>query len=36
MTTSGPFNAAIHEMNGIMDDMEKLLGTPAKARGGKQ
>ena len=25
MTTSGPFNAAIKEMNGIMDEMEKLL-----------
>ncbi len=25
MTTSGPFNAAIREMNSIMDDMEKLL-----------
>jgi oligoendopeptidase F len=25
MTTSAPFNAAIKEMNGIMDEMEKLL-----------
>jgi oligoendopeptidase F len=25
MTTSAPFNAAIHEMNSIMDEMEKLL-----------
>jgi oligoendopeptidase F len=25
MTTSAPFNAAIREMNGIMDEMEKLL-----------
>jgi oligoendopeptidase F len=25
MTTSTPFNAAIQEMNGIMDEMEKLL-----------
>ncbi len=25
MTTSEPFNAAIHEMNSIMDEMEKLL-----------
>ena len=25
MTTSGPFNAAIHEMNSIMDQMEKLI-----------
>jgi oligoendopeptidase F len=25
MTTSGPFNAAIREMNAIMDEMEKLL-----------
>ena len=25
MTTSGPFNSAIKEMNGIMDEMEKLL-----------
>ncbi len=25
MTTSGPFNAAIAEMNGVMDEMEKLL-----------
>ena len=25
MTTSTPFNAAIREMNGIMDEMEKLL-----------
>ena len=31
MTTSGPFNAAIHEMNTIMDEMEKLLAAkPAK------
>jgi len=26
MTAAGPFNAAIQEMNGIMDEMEKLLG----------
>ena len=25
MTTSGPFNAAIKEMNDTMDEMEKLL-----------
>jgi oligoendopeptidase F len=25
MTTSGPFNAAIQEMNSIMDEMEKLI-----------
>jgi oligoendopeptidase F len=31
MTTSAPFNAAIKEMNGIMDEMEKLLaGQPKK------
>jgi oligoendopeptidase F len=28
MTSSGPFNAAIAEMNGVMDEMEKLI--PAK------
>jgi oligoendopeptidase F len=36
MTTSGPFNAAIHEMNGIMDDMEKLLAAPEKSVGGRK
>jgi oligoendopeptidase F len=25
MTTSAPFNAAIHEMNGVMDQIERLL-----------
>jgi oligoendopeptidase F len=27
MTTSAPFKAAIREMNTVMDEMEKLLGT---------
>jgi oligoendopeptidase F len=27
MTTSAPFKAAIREMNAVMDEMEKLLGT---------
>ena len=30
MTTSGPFNAAIHEMNGIMDEMDKLIAEKPK------
>jgi oligoendopeptidase F len=30
MTTSGPFNAAIKEMNGIMDEMEKLIAEQPK------
>jgi oligoendopeptidase F len=30
MTTSAPFNAAIKEMNGIMDEMEKLLAAQPK------
>jgi oligoendopeptidase F len=30
MTTSAPFNAAIKEMNGIMDEMEKLLAEKPK------
>jgi len=31
MTTSAPFNAAMKEMNNIMDEMEKLMGeTPGK------
>ena len=28
METSAPFNAAIKEMNGIMDEMELLAGPP--------
>jgi oligoendopeptidase F len=30
MTTSAPFNAAIREMNGIMDEMEKLIAEQPK------
>jgi oligoendopeptidase F len=30
MTTSAPFNAAIKEMNGIMDEMEKVLAEKPK------
>jgi oligoendopeptidase F len=30
MTTSGPFNAAIKEMNGIMDEMERLIAEKPK------
>jgi oligoendopeptidase F len=30
MTTSGPFNAAMKEMNGIMDEMERLLAAPQR------
>jgi oligoendopeptidase F len=30
MTTSAPFNAAIQEMNGIMDEMEKLIAEQPK------
>ncbi|HEY9069150.1 MAG TPA: oligoendopeptidase F [Candidatus Ozemobacteraceae bacterium] len=30
MTTSEPFNAAIKEMNTVMDEMEKLLAEPGK------
>lgn len=30
MATSGPFNAAMKEMNGIMDEMEKLLAEGPK------
>ncbi|MFI5371330.1 MAG: oligoendopeptidase F [Candidatus Eisenbacteria bacterium] len=29
MTTSAPFQAAIREMNSVMDEMEKLLASPA-------
>ena len=32
MTTSAPFTAAMKEMNGIMDEMESLLGGPATPR----
>jgi oligoendopeptidase F len=32
MTTSKPFEAAIAEMNGIMDEMEKLLARQEKAK----
>jgi oligoendopeptidase F len=33
MTTSAPFDAAMAEMNGIMDEMEKILGRQPKAAG---
>jgi len=36
MTTPGPFNAAMKEMNSIMDEMEKLLAAPEKPTGGKK
>jgi oligoendopeptidase F len=32
MTTSRPFDAAIAEMNGIMDEMEKILARQEKAK----
>ena len=32
MTTSAPFDAAIAEMNAIMDEMEKILARQAKAK----
>jgi oligoendopeptidase F len=32
MTTSKPFDAAIAEMNGIMDEMEKILARPKAKR----
>ena len=32
MTTSKPFDAAIAEMNAIMDDMEKILARQPKAK----
>ncbi len=35
MTTSKPFDAAIAEMNGIMDQMEAILARQAKAGGKK-
>ncbi len=34
MTTSAPFDAAIAEMNAIMDEMEGLLARQQKAKGG--
>jgi oligoendopeptidase F len=36
MTTSAPFDATISEMNGIIDEMEKILARKAKAAGGKK
>jgi oligoendopeptidase F len=33
MTTSRPFDAAMAEMNGVMDEMEKILARREKARG---
>jgi oligoendopeptidase F len=35
MTTSGPFDATISEMNGIIDEMETILARRAKPAGGK-
>jgi oligoendopeptidase F len=35
MTTSAPFDATISEMNGVIDEMEKILARKAKAAGGK-
>jgi oligoendopeptidase F len=31
MTTSAPFDAAMAEMNGVMDEMEKILARQKKA-----
>ena len=31
MTTSAPFDAAIAEMNGTMDQMERILAHPANS-----
>ena len=31
MTTSAPFDAAIAEMNGVMDEIERLLGERGRA-----
>jgi len=31
MTTSAPFDATISEMNGVIDEMEKILARKAKA-----
>jgi oligoendopeptidase F len=36
MTTSAPFDAAIAEMNGIMDEMDAILARQEKARGAKK
>jgi oligoendopeptidase F len=36
MTTSKPFDAAVAEMNAIMDEMEKILARQGKARGAKR
>jgi hypothetical protein len=35
MTTSAPFDATISEMNGVIDEMEKILARKGKAAGGK-
>jgi oligoendopeptidase F len=32
MTTPAPFRAAMEEMNGTMDEMERILGRSAKKR----
>ncbi len=32
MTTSAPFDAAMAEMNGIMDEMERILARQQKAK----
>jgi oligoendopeptidase F len=34
MTTSTPFQSAIREMNSVMDEMEKLLASPAAPKTG--
>jgi oligoendopeptidase F len=36
MTTSAPFDAAIAEMNGIMDEMDAILARQEKAKGAKK
>jgi oligoendopeptidase F len=36
MTTSAPFDAAIAEMNGIMDEMDAILARQEKAKGAKR
>ncbi|HEY6002918.1 MAG TPA: oligoendopeptidase F [Anaeromyxobacter sp.] len=36
MTTSRPFDAAIAEMNGIMDEMDAILARQEKAKGAKK